>query len=255
MINIDQFSQLINDFVRYYPRGEYKCHQPQTYCLLAELSELNTPHLGQRVIDKDKPYFFSRKWALDNYNTNKISYDYPGVFMFEENSVSNSLFENRKIKKETNLEIAVLDSYDLDCKSEAANYCKKRTKYEIYKDTEDILDNLIFFLRSIRVYMITTAGPINQTLYGQEQLLIKLLADGEINSYSEDVLATKKYNDALVINKSKDNIGMRADAGDTNDYLYGTTLKISLLNEKACSDLVMNYDVKKYKLITQNDCC
>lgn len=80
-------TKIIAEIVKNYPAQSASYLRPQTFAniqykedILAKSLDKNTLY---KTVTANENLFYSRAWAADNYNLQKISYDYPLVFLIE----------------------------------------------------------------------------------------------------------------------------------------------------------------------------
>lgn len=153
-IYVEDFYQILKDFVRYYPPAAQRCERPQTFAVLEEFADLDTDNLMKTLKDKHKPFFYSRKWEADNFNKSNISYNYPILAIFNDNTTVKGLF--KKVQETApSIEIAYLDQYfrDAAMNESGDDNCKSRVRNEIYRDTLDMILNLGRYLKEVNYYV------------------------------------------------------------------------------------------------------
>lgn len=150
------YIKLINNAVRFYPVEEGKPWlTPQTFAVLDSLTSLQAPNLGKYICDKNRPFFYSRKWEQHRYHPSKLSFTLPAVFLFENAADYKNLF-TAKTETTYNFDIVVLDRHSADdCKKINCAEGVSRTIYEIYSDTEQILYNVLGYLNDVVVVTLT----------------------------------------------------------------------------------------------------
>lgn len=142
----------LRDSVRYYPKQEQRCQQPQTWRVLQSLADASAPNFGATVCDKDKPFFWSRLWHEKSYNPNAIGFNFPVLYAFELDGSVQSPFDNAKYIRV--LQIGVIDALSDSADARKCVGCDSRTINEIQQDTELILVNCLDYLNNTRPYRI-----------------------------------------------------------------------------------------------------
>lgn len=153
------YIQLFNDAVRYYTDTNLKKWQvPQTFALLNTITDLQAPNLGKYVCDKNKPFFYSRKWEAFQYNPSKLGYDTPAVIMFENAGDYKKAF-TRQAETTYTFDLFVMDRFSADdCKKTNCQEGVSRSIYEIYHDTEQILYNILEYVHDLVVVKYIPEG-------------------------------------------------------------------------------------------------
>ena len=233
---LEDFYKLAKDFVQYYPQNSLRCQSLHTFAVLESFSDLNTPNLGKTLRDRNKPFFFSREWASTNHNPSKIEYDYPGMFLFDQNLTVSDPFD----KSSTicyKIELVVLDKYERDCEKKNCVGCADRTRNEIFIDTEAFLQTFINYLKGV--------------LYVEGRWVHKNIYQLQGGSESPDDRVTrgfikmlKQYNTSLA--------GIRWSG--SSDDLHGTLLELIICSERCSYDEYQPH-LKEFKVGQDQGCC
>lgn len=146
-ITLEHFYALLRESVRQSVRNDLPCLQLQSFRVLAESfgSEIGIDTLGATPCDKDRPYFWSRKWDALNNKADKITFDWPLLYVFETSGVRTNPFGARD-KVNATLEIGVLDIVQDDCAKGRCSGCPGRTSHEIYRDTQGLLSGAMRYV-------------------------------------------------------------------------------------------------------------
>lgn len=233
-VYLHDFYNLGKEFVKNYPKHSLKCKRLQTFAVLEEYSDLNTPNLAKTISDRNKPFFFSRDWSSANYNPSKLEYSYPGLFIIDRSfSISNPFTKN--VKTCYKMEIAVLDKFDRACVEKGGNCkpCAKRTRNEIFLDTETFLFNFFAYLRNI-VYV------------KDEGWMIRSLAENQI-----DESLTRQFQKHLA-DSNKELNGIRWSGG--LDDVYGSVIEFTFCVE-TCENFEYDHELKDFKVGYDRGCC
>lgn len=160
----------LRDSVRFYPRQELPCQQPQTWRVLQQSLgvEVQTPTLGATICDKDKPYFWSRLWQEKKYSPNAIAWQFPLLFAFELPSVLKDPFGGAP-QFIYALQIGVLDVLSDDTAGRLCTGCNSRTINEINESTQAILQACLDYLKNTYQYSVDGGAPVwaNKTFIEQ----------------------------------------------------------------------------------------
>ena len=180
-MTLDDLFQQIKYAVKYYPAQQRKCLRPATFRVLAYDQELTTENMGATICDADKPYFFSREWELNKRNPNKITAPLPAVTAYVSDGGMKDPFQKTATER-TTVVLACWDRYEQEkCAAGKCSGCEARTPTEIFRDTAEILRNILFYLSGI--VTATTNEDATPRLY-HKALLEALVADGVIENYS-----------------------------------------------------------------------
>lgn len=243
-ITLDQFYFQLRDAVRYYPAQDLKCLQPQTFRVLAYDAEIAFDGMGATVCDAEKPYFFSRQWEADKRNPNKISAPYPVVTAFAQDGSLKDPFQKISTQS-TVLTIAAWDKYDKEkCQAGRCTGCDSRTPNEIFRDTAQILINVLSYLRE--VVLATTNVDPDDRLY-HLGMLEAMKTAGIITSYTRIGML---LNDLSAFNRTVD---MRP-AERVADLLFGTYVNINFTQQN-CASVDWNFAALDQGVLAQEAGC
>ena len=238
-ITLHAYYLLINEFVKFYPPQTLVCDWPQTFAVLDEKTDINTPNLAKTILDVNKPFFFSRKWASANYNPSNLEYDYPLIATFEPNfSILNPFKGNSERCYE--LELMFVDKYHKNCidkGSKCGNGCI-RTRSEIYADTEKLMNDFFRYMQDIVL--------VQGKLFMHKKIAEELYPANEIDlSFSRRfIIELDKLNESLN--------AYRYDGGV--DDLYGTIVNIKL-PVSFCPSLPFEPHFIEFKQGYDRPCC
>lgn len=157
-ILIENVFEAFRDSVKHSPAGDRVCDQLQTFRVFpnSRLPELSTPNLGVNICEKDRPFFWSRKWVEAKYNPSAVKWQFPLLYVFDMSAQIEKPFL-RGAKSIHALQIGVLDVLSDDCADGKCNGCNGRTINEIYIDTQRLLLQSLRYVRQI-VHATTTPG-------------------------------------------------------------------------------------------------
>lgn len=166
MTTLEQFYALLKEAARTCPDTGEICTQLQAFRALAFESgrEINTDNLGASVCDKDRPYFWSRKWENLNFSANSIPFDWPALVVYERNAVRKHPFGVPRI--ETWLEIGVIDALSDGIERGICSGCQGRTIHDIFRDTQNLLAHVLGYISNSALAEVTGInGNVWQGLY------------------------------------------------------------------------------------------
>ncbi len=150
-----------------------RCKEIQTFAVLDEYQQASREQLTKTIPEKFKPYFFSHKWHDEGYPAGNISFEYPLLAVMPSSSTVNGIGGGNNCDTQFALDIVVLDyfseniydKYANTCNSEVmpfdfvpCNYpcdydCDERNIFEIYKDTSLLLQDFLFQITNVGVYI------------------------------------------------------------------------------------------------------
>jgi len=218
----------------------------QTFGAIEAYSDLNTPNLGKTILDRGKPYFWSRDWAKAKYNPSKLVYSYPAMLAIETVGEIITPFEKNK-KHCYTVELNFLDKYDRACIDKKSNCkeCSKRTRNEIFRDTEKFIKEFLDYLCSV-VYVESTVDGITIGGWYHEEVFKLLQLPGIINpAYTRSFQRSMRQNNAQVA-------AIRWDGG--LDDLYGTFIELRFCKE-TCIKTKFNPEPTNEKIGPDEGCC
>ena len=151
-----------------------RCKAIQTFAVLEEYQQASREQLAKSIPDKFKPYFFSKKWHNEGYPAGDISFDYPLLAVMPSGMTVNGISGGPNCDTQLSLDIAVLDYYSevdyqkyinscigsvmpfngaLPINNNCGSYdCSQRNVFEIFKDTNYLLRELLYDITKIGVY-------------------------------------------------------------------------------------------------------
>lgn len=226
--------RLLNEAVRYYPETTPAYMRPDTFAVVEEWSDVNSANLLKTVADKDKPFFFSRKWAQLNYRASAVTYDFPAVLTYDTQTVTNNLFSTTTTKRVYTLDLLVVDKWD--------DMCKKlnRTRNDLFLDTESILDHILNYFSNV-IYAVVDGGEDG---YYHTGWLQQAVTDGEITSYQETNYKTKQLKQNFV--RNNESTTMERWAGAMQD-LYGVRFTFNI-DATICLEGDFDFSILDYDL-------
>src|SRR5690606_31734524 len=94
MVDIEVFYTVLKNIVASQVHTDHKCESLQSFAVLSDYTQIAKEQMTKLLADKDKPYFFSHKWAEEKYPTNQISYEYPILIAIPGRSNVQGLFNS-----------------------------------------------------------------------------------------------------------------------------------------------------------------
>lgn len=231
MINfsLKDFYKLCCDFVRYYPQDNLSCKRLQTFAVIEEYLDLSDVNLGKTVFDKNKPFFYSRAWEKSKYSNSSLTCDFP-VFCIIDRSATIATPFSSTTHRVYSLELAFIDKYDRSCLDNVnCPECSKRTRNEIYLQTEDFMMHFFAYFRNLVV--LTDDTVINKEVYLFNP-----------SAYTIDDLKTAKFYRDHADNNKLLNF-TRWDGGLPD--LYGTIITINI-KVSNCADYIWDANNKQF---------
>ena len=229
-MKIENIYRIIKDAVRYYQAEGAK--RPNTFAVLNSPDNLNADNLGKTICDAYRPFFFSRQWEAKRYNPSDLTFTYPIVTIYEGRQELTNVFTSKQEICYT-IDLAVLDQYDLDA-TKSCQGDKGRTPNEIYQDTEDILFEILGYLKNV-----------------------KILSDGTIvhKNQSGAIDERKTGNFLQMIQTQNKTANSYRFQGKTNANLYGNVISLKFCFSRCQeTDTVFNFYADNGKIHDVN-CC
>lgn len=239
---IDIIFKLFSDAVRFFPADPsgMPCKRLQTFAVLPDFTQLNTPNLGKNIYYKDTPFFYSRAWDQLQHNPSRVEHGLPLLTVIEvSNSYEDILSEDMKTKVLSTLQIAALDKMPKSDKTIVSG-CDKRTAEQIYMDTEVMLIKAVQYLKGAVVVMNSVTMEVQ---YMHKELFTKLKTDEILSSdWNIDTQKTRHFQ-IMIRKRNPTPVGQRF-AGGHND-LFGTYMNLTFAFD-SCVDNTWNHDAKNY---------
>lgn len=244
-VYLEDIYTALRDSVRFYPDQESKCLQPQTWRVLQRslAAEISTQNLGATICDKDKLYFWSRRWKEAKYSPNGIVWAFPLLYAFEQDAVMIDPFGGRP-QLIYNLQIGVLDVLTDDEAARKCSGCNGRTLNEIYRDTQLMLQSSLNYLEDTSGWRIN-GGPevwlnrqfVEQALQAQRIERADFVDPGILTD-------SQKYNPESTF--------FRAER--SAEKIYGTAINIRIA-ASACQPTTWNFNETDFEILSQEYGC
>lgn len=245
-ILIEDFLNALMGAVKYSSPTAPPCQRLETFRVFPNqrLPELPSMNLGATICDKDKPFFWSRKWAESKFNPNNVEWAFPLLYVFDMAANVEDIFSGRT-KAVHNLQIGVLDVMSPDCANGDCVGCNNRTPNEIHIDTQRMLVTALRFAGGY-VYGNDFGGVIPSGFY-HEGYLQKLVTDLVIppGDRTRRLLAS-------TIPKNKSNVFVHVER--PTDNIYGTATELNLYTS-ACPDGTFDFTDIDWGVVPQNQGC
>lgn len=229
------FYRILGQAVKYSKAQDKKYKQLQTFAVLRDRSDFAAESLGRTILDRYKPFFYSRKWEGKKYPAGEVVFEYPALFVIETAPLLETPFA-QKSQRCTNMQLMVV--YPNIEKLENAGIkamCEKLLTDEIYTLADDLMRQVFLYLRST---IYATVGGVDG--WHNEK---KLIADG--TTYTKIERQTNAYLKQLIQDNQIANGIFVDDEG--KDMLCGVQYAI-----RFCETSVCNSQENSFDLIT---CC
>lgn len=178
---LPDFFLALKQAVMFSPKADMKCKQLQALRVSPREygQELASDNLGATICDRDKPFFWSRRWELAKFNPNQITWEYPLLFA-SELSISTKNAMSNASERTYSFQVAVLDRYSEDCDKGKCQGCEGRTVNEIFYDTETLLHSVVRYLATVT----EATTDMDATGFWGRAYLDWLIDQGKIGGYT-----------------------------------------------------------------------
>lgn len=222
----------------------WKCRQLQTFRVMQKErgAELISANLCATICDKNKSFFWSRKWHESGYG-DPITFTYPALLLTEL-SFSTDLAFQQRTKRCYLYQLAVVDQQSDDCKTCACESCEKRTVNEIFADTESLLFDALYYLSGVRG---ATLQPSGDEGFWNTTYLDYLQEQGQISSYAPGQDWGGLLNGA---NKSLSAYRIAVEA----NKIYGTAANFTACFTN-CEATKLNFNVPDFGVLAREAGC
>lgn len=240
-MNKNEFLGLLKESVRYSPTITIGSNeiQMQTFGVLRSPAELVSESLEKTPFDKDKNYFFSRKWEAFNHNPNRIVFDYPILVAYDVNPRLQNVFSG-KGRKLTTFRIDCMYPNFIKAGPEIKKQCKNLLIPEIYVLADAFLQYVINYVKNAVYATTTTGADTTDPAWHNLSRLQYLLANGDIDSYDIVLSETSAYQRRMKENNEQ--VSGRYVDDESKDVLCGVSYTV-VLSETACDFDASNFDV------------
>jgi len=235
-MNKNDFYRLLAQAVQFSPDvpGE-KIESLQTFGVVRSMAEASTTNLGKTILDKDGPFFFSKKWNALGSPANNVVFEYPALLVVDRFGNASGLFTN-KIEVGSNIQLAAL--YPNVEKLEDTTLkamCSQVPIPEIYSRMNALLLAALKYV-SGAIYATVDGSPG----WHNKAQLDAALAAAEIGSYILHEKETNAFKKRMTTANTQADIGYIDDAG--SDLLCGVSYTITF-KEVFCDASVYDFDV------------
>lgn len=230
------FYRILGQAVKYSQATGNKWEQFQTFAVLRDRSDFAAESLGRTILDRYKPFFYSRKWEGKNYPAGNVAFEYPGLFVIETFPLIETPFA---IKTQRCHSIQLICAYPNIEKLEDATIkamCKNLLTDEIYILCNDLMQQVFLYLKNT-VY--ATVDGVNG--WHNQNRLVYQLEQGDISSYSIIQRETNAYQKQLIQDNPTANGVYLDDVG--KDMLCGVQYSIRFCETSVCAGQENSFDL------------
>lgn len=207
MPDLPTFYGILRDAVKFYPHVE-KWRRPQTFGVIDSFAQLTNDNLGKTIADKGKNYFFSRRWAAQNYNPSKVSYDFPGLFVIELGAGVEEPFA-REPKSVDTFQLLFASRLQKQQDGTVQGYRSPVVIQDLMREVEEMRLNVFWYLRHVTAYDLD-----GQKKWMLPEMVDYLVAEGDVTTATKDLRATNLFGAAIRVEESQRLDGERFYNGD-----------------------------------------
>lgn len=235
-MNRNDLFRLLKEAVKYSPTVTTGSNQLrlETFAVVRSAGEAISESLGKTVWDRDKNFFYSRKWEALNYSANNIAHEYPLLIAYDLSPRLTNFFQSKGHRiRQIRLDCLYPNIEKLD--QNVKLQCKKLHVQEIYDVTEAMLIQVLSYINNI-VYANVDGTPG----YHNQSRLDQQVSDGDVTAYTIDTNATNTLKRQLK-DQNETMSGGYIDDQSVN-ALCGVHYTFSLV-ESACEVQDSNFNV------------
>jgi hypothetical protein len=150
--NDDQFYTLLNNIVRLSRNPNPSDLAIRTFAVVHAWTDIQNEQLGKTLSEKEKIYFFSKKWDQQGYPTNDISYEYP-LLAVRPGGQNVSDFFNGDARSQGSHQLLLVDKLYL-APPQHPTILTQRNQHQITEDCKDLMIGLFNTLKTVKAYNI-----------------------------------------------------------------------------------------------------
>lgn len=221
---IHQFYSFLRDAVRYHAGGSEKWERLNTFAVIPDIQLMNTDNFGKNMSAKDRPFFYSRRWASAGFPTS-VLIDYPAVLVRELSSGLQGAFSSSRAERVT-LEVYVAyPNIEGATDNEVKKYCPGLDATQVHYEMRKRFSEVLHFIERMAYVHIDGADPE----WANIDVLNAMKLAGDISDYQIQGPETATYKRNLNANNQAinfehfDNIGNHALTGIVGTIEYYTS--------------------------------
>ena len=196
---IELYSAIRNVLALSQQKTTVRCEQIQTFAVLDEWQVASREQLEKTVIEKYKPFFYSKKWNQEGYPSGNMSFEYPLLAIIPQSQNIKGI-AGGECSNSITFHLAVLDyiaeNYDnykysyvdkngvCACNCSSKKICDSRNQFEIENDTSILLQNFLRQLSTIGAFNNIGCEECNTLLLPQDYIINNQDMYFEINPFS-----------------------------------------------------------------------
>ena len=196
---IELYSAIRNVLALSQQKTTVRCEQIQTFAVLDEWQVASREQLEKTVIEKYKPFFYSKKWNQEGYPSGNMSFEYPLLAIIPQSQNIKGI-AGGECSNSITFHLAVLDyiaeNYDnykysyvdkngvCACNCSSKKICDSRNQFEIENDTSILLQNFLRQLSTVGAFNNIGCEECNTLLLPQDYIINNQDMYFEINPFS-----------------------------------------------------------------------
>lgn len=196
---IELYSAIRNVLALSQQKNTVRCEQIQTFAVLDEWQVASREQLEKTVIEKYKPFFYSKKWNQEGYPSGNMSFEYPLLAIIPQSQNIKGI-AGGECSNSITFHLAVLDyiaeNYDnykysyvdkkgvCACNCSSKKICDSRNQFEIENDTSILLQNFLRQLSTVGAFNNIGCEECNTLLLPQDYIINNQDMYFEINPFS-----------------------------------------------------------------------
>lgn len=208
---IELYSAIRNVLALSQQKTTVRCEQIQTFAVLDEWQVASREQLEKTVIEKYKPFFYSKKWNQEGYPSGNMSFEYPLLAIIPQSQNIKGI-AGGECSNSITFHLAVLDyiaeNYDnykysyvdkngvCACNCSSKKICDSRNQFEIENDTSLLLQNFLRQLSTVGAFNNIGCEECNTLLLPQDYIINNHNMYFKINHFS-NILKNVVWHKAL----------------------------------------------------------
>lgn len=221
---VHQFYSFLRDAVRYHAGGSEKWERLNTFAVIPDIQLMNTDNFGKNISAKDKPFFYSRRWAAAGFPTS-VLIDYPAVLVRELSSSLEGSFGSRRAERVVIEVYVAYPNLEGATDNDVKKYCPALNATEVHSEMRKRFSEVLHFLEKM-VYVSIDGGDKQ---WANLDVLDAMQVAGDITGYTISGAETAQYKKHLRSENENiniqhfDNIGNHALTGIVGTLEYYTS--------------------------------
>ena len=233
---IELYSAIRNVLALSQQKTTVRCEQIQTFAVLDEWQVASREQLEKTVIEKYKPFFYSKKWNQEGYPSGNMSFEYPLLAIIPQSQNIKGI-AGGECSNSITFHLAVLDyiaeNYDnykysyvdkngvCACNCSSKKICDSRNQFEIENDTSILLQNFLRQLSTVGAFNNIGCEECNTLLLPQDYIINNQDMYFEINPFS-NILKNAIWKNAF------DELTIESFAGGMNKLIGSVINRVTI---------------------------